>query len=110
VATIYLIRSGSILARHVNFHEPLKEVPFESLNNLRLNICSSGEDTWVELNATVPVKGVLVEATGESVDEVTWDEIAVDLVPGETVRLPAKGLKQGDEAKLKVSWLGGRLL
>ena len=47
---------------------------FEFLNNLRLKICRSGEDAWVELNATVPVKGVLVEAVGQNVEIIMWDE------------------------------------
>jgi beta-mannosidase len=110
VAAIYLIRGGSLLARHVNFHEPLKDVPFKLSNNLSLKICGSGEDAWVELNAIVPVKGVLVEASGEHAEDVKWDDNGVDLVPGECLRLPAKGLKKGDEDMLRLRWLGSHVL
>lgn len=103
VAAIYLIQRGSVLARHVNFHEPLKEVPFEPSNNLTSKICGSGEGSWLELTATAPVKGVLVEARGVNADEVVWDENGVDLAPGEITRLPVKGLQQGDERRLSIN-------
>jgi beta-mannosidase len=110
VAAVYLVQGGSTLARHINFHEPLREVPFELSKNLEIEICGNGEDTCVELTATVPVKGVLVEATGEDAGDATWDDNGVDLVPGETMTLLVKGLKQGDEKKLILRWLGSRIM
>jgi beta-mannosidase len=110
VAAIYLVQKGAVLGRHVNFHEPLKEVPFQSSNHLNSMLVSRGQETWLQLDATVPVKGVMVEAKGPHADEVVWDENGVDLVPGETMRLPVKGLKHGDEDRLKISWLGSQLL
>jgi beta-mannosidase len=109
VAAIYLVQGGMVMARHVNFHEPLKDVPFELSNNLSINISRSGEDIWVELSATVPVKGVLLEVTGENADGVMWGDNGVDLVPGEMTRLPVRGLKPGDVGKLKTRWLGYQL-
>jgi beta-mannosidase len=109
VAAIYLNHKQSVLARHVNFHEPLKEVPFNLTNNLTSKICNSGKEAWLELTATVPVKGVFVEAQGNKADEVVWDDNGVDLVPGEIMRLPVKGLQPGDEKRLSIRWLGREL-
>jgi beta-mannosidase len=109
VAAIYLIHQASVIARHVNFHEPLKEVPFQRSPELRAKICVGGNKTWLELSARLPVKGVLVEAKGISADEIAWDENGIDLVPEETLRLTARGLELGDEEKLSIKWLGGKL-
>jgi len=109
VAAIYLVQKTAVLARHVDFHEPLKEAPFEHSAKLTARICVEREETWLELYSKVAVKGVLVEAQGDLVDEVVWGENGVDLVPGETMRLPVRGLKPGDERRLSVKWLGGEL-
>jgi beta-mannosidase len=34
VARVYLLERGVVVASHINFHEPLKEVPFQQANNL----------------------------------------------------------------------------
>ena len=109
VAAIYLIRRGLVLARHVNFHVPLKEVSCEHSNNFVSKICGSGKETWLELTATVPVKGVWVEAQGVNGNEVVWGENGVDLVPGEITRCLVKGLRPGDEGRLNIRLLGGQL-
>lgn len=109
VAAIYLVQGASVLVRHVNFHEPLKEVPFNHSTSLAAKIYVEGKETWLELESRVPVKGVLVQALGVGVDEVFWDENGVDLVPLEKMRLPVRGLKLGDESRLSIRWLGGEL-
>jgi len=109
VAAIYLVRRAAVLARHVNFHEPLKEVPFQQSAKLAAKICVGEKETWLELYSEVAMKGVLVEVQGDGADEVVWDENGVDLVPRETMRLPVRGLKLGDERRLSIKWLGGEL-
>ncbi|KAE9364941.1 glycoside hydrolase family 2 protein [Stipitochalara longipes BDJ] len=109
VAAIYLVQRTSALARHVNFHEPLKEVPFEHPAKLTAKICANEKERWLELHSQIPVKGVLVEVQGNGADEIVWDENGVDLVPRETMRLPVKGLQIGDERRLSIKWLGGKM-
>ena len=110
VVAAYLFESKSMamVARHINFHESLKEVPLKRPNSLSARICSgAGDSTWVELNAELPVKGVLVEVKGEAGDNATFDDNGVDLVPGETVRLAVRGLEKVSQAGLSLRWLGG---
>jgi beta-mannosidase len=110
VVAAYLFESESktIVARHINFHEPLKEVPFKRPSSLSARICSgTGLSTWVELSAELPVKGVLVEVKGQGGDKVSFDDNGIDLVPGETVRLAVRGLEKVDRTILSLRWLGG---
>ena len=51
----------------------------------------------MHLSADVPVKGVAVESSKEG---VVFEDNCVDLVPGETVRIVAKGLVKGDMVTL----------
>lgn len=110
VVAAYLFESKSMtmVARHINFHEPLKEVPFQRPRSLSARICSGASDpTWIELNAELPVKGVLVEVKGEAGDNVLLDDNGVNLVPGGAVRLAVRGLEKVDRARLSLRWLGG---
>lgn len=56
------------------------------------------EDGCVHLSADVPVKGVAVESSKEG---IVFEDNCVDLVPGETVRIVAKGLVKGDMVTLR---------
>lgn len=106
----YLLDSESktITARHVNFHEPLKEVAFRHPKNFSCKVCGiNGGSTWIELSAEVPVKGVLVDMVGGADDDVPLEDNGVDLVPGETLRLNIADMQKGNHASLAVRWLGG---
>ena len=108
----YVLESESktLIARHVNFHEPLKEVPFQHPKELSCRVHNDIDSTWVELSAEVPVKGVLVEIMGDAADNISLEDNGVDLVPGETVRLNIGGVQKGDHVSLATSWLGGSRL
>lgn len=107
-AYLFESKSMTMVARHINFHEPLKEVPFQRQRSVSARICSgAGGSTWIELNAKLPVKGVLVEVKGEAGNNVLFDDNGVDLVPGETVRLEVRGLEKVDQTRLSFRWLGG---
>jgi beta-mannosidase len=107
-AYVFESKSKTLLARHVNFHEPLKEVLFQQPKRLSCSIRSGDSNlSWIELSAEVPVKGVLVEIVGGVADHVLFDDNGVDLVPGETLRLATRGLSKVEQRKLVVTWLGG---
>ena len=57
-------------------------------------VCGGGA---VEISADVPLKGVALERRGG--DEVVWEDNCVDVVPGEVVRIGAKGLVEGMSAE-----------
>jgi beta-mannosidase len=98
-------QSGRLLARHVNFHEPLKEVPFQaSEDDLVVNFSSEGGKSFVELRAKVPLKGVFLEFAENK--GVLWDDSGVDLVPDEVVRIGVAGIKPNSEQILIIKWLG----
>jgi len=109
VVASYLVENGATIARHVNFHEPLKEVPFPQSKQFSTKVCTVERRTWLELSSTVPMKGVLVEAQGDNTGEVVWEDNGIDLVPGEVTKLYGQGLRAEDERKLSVRWLGGSL-
>ena len=106
VVGVYLLEGSVVLAGHVNFHEPLKEVPFQR-PELRTKICREEGEVWLEVSVTVPVKGLLVESQSENVDLVVWDDNGVDLVPGEVRKLFVQDLDPVDEGRLSFRWLGG---
>ncbi|KAK4498081.1 hypothetical protein PRZ48_010737 [Zasmidium cellare] len=97
------------LDHSINFHEPLKEVPFVRPTELIVKVVSAQGQSFVEMKSPCALKGVLLEVTGpDSVaDEVKWEDNGFDVLPDEAVRVKVTGLRSGDEDKLKVSWLGG---
>ncbi|KAK2807941.1 hypothetical protein FQN50_005183 [Emmonsiellopsis sp. PD_5] len=91
------------IARHVNFYEPLKEIPFQSQpDEVAVKISSNGDRSFVELLARVPVKGVMLEFTGDA--DAEWDDNGVDLVPDEIMKIGFASPK--GRADLTVNWLG----
>lgn len=86
VVAAYLFESESmtLVARHINFHELLKEVPVQRPNRLSCRICTGDrKSTWIEISAEVRVKGVLVEIVGEVANGISFDDNGIDLVPGD---------------------------
>ncbi|KAI9824629.1 MAG: hypothetical protein M1832_001719 [Thelocarpon impressellum] len=86
VMAAYLLENDSMLARHVNWSEPLRYVPLQRPPGLEAPVLADGEG--VALRAEVPVKSVDVTSGG---GEVNWADNGVDLVPGETVVLRVRG-------------------
>ncbi|KAJ5552823.1 glycoside hydrolase superfamily [Penicillium frequentans] len=96
---------SSVITRYVNFHEPLKEVPFSSQEeHIKAQLVEQETGPVIELTASVPMKGVYLDFEGE--DKVDWDDNGVDLVPGETIKLGFTGLSDGKDRKLRIYWLG----
>lgn len=101
VIAAYLYENGKLISRLVNWPEPLKHVPLQKPERLRLEVAQ--DLGGISLSAEVPVKGVVVETED---DEVTFEDNCVDLVPGETVSIGVKGLRREACAKLEVRYLG----
>jgi beta-mannosidase len=101
--------TAKVVAQKINFHEPLREVPFRATPaDLKLQIITDGGDVFVEAVAKLPVKGLLVQSKDDP--DGSWDDNGVDLVPDRVVRLRYIGqsLKSGQEHRLQARWLGGQ--
>lgn len=78
------------LARYVNWPEPLKYLHLQKPKELKAELSADGKS--VAVSAEVPVKGVAVESED---DAVRFEDNLVDVVPGETVRIPVRGAGEG---------------
>jgi beta-mannosidase len=121
VVTAYLVSrtDGSVLARAVNWPEPLKHVPLqEEARNLRVTL--SQDASQVTVTADVPVKGLTLGALPhhhgegggdgggggeEKEDDAAFADNCVDIVPGEETTIGVTGLKP-DMSRLIVWHLG----
>jgi beta-mannosidase len=56
------------------------------------------EKDCVCVAAELPVKGLAIDTKKEG---VVFEDNLVDLVPGETVRIAAKGIKEGDKVNVR---------
>ncbi|KAJ5946132.1 glycoside hydrolase superfamily [Penicillium verhagenii] len=93
------------ITRYINFHEPLKEVPFsDQEENIKTRLVKKESKFVIEINASVPIKGIYLDFEGEG--QVDWDDNGVDIVPGETLQLGIVGIGDGKDRKLRVHWLG----
>lgn len=79
---------GKMLARYVNWPEPLKYLHLQTPKGLRA-VVKGGK---VEVSAEVPVKGVVVECEDEG---VKFADNMVDVVPGEVVEIGVEGAGEG---------------
>ncbi|KAI9794081.1 MAG: hypothetical protein M1816_006706 [Peltula sp. TS41687] len=101
VVAAYFLEDGKQTSRLVNWPEPLKHVPLQKPQRLRLEVADDLGS--LSLSAEMPVKGVVVEADD---DRVSFEDNGVDLVPGETMSIGVKGLKEEMRASLAVRYLG----
>ncbi|KAG8704957.1 hypothetical protein FRC11_009435, partial [Ceratobasidium sp. 423] len=92
---------GKVLARYSNWPEPFKFIHFPAPEQVGLKISTSkGEapdETLVTLSASIPIKGIILDAEGE---DAKWSDQAIDLVPGDDQAVVVKGLK-GREVKAR---------
>jgi beta-mannosidase len=96
---------GLVIARHVNFHEPLKEVPFGTQEErVTAKLVQQGSGSFLELRTSVPTKGVYCDFEEDLAAE--WADNGVDLVPGEATKLDVKGLKVEEGKSVRLYWLG----
>lgn len=96
---------GSIVARSVNWPEPLKYVQLPQPKRLCMKIISTTKGNVVELEAEVPVKGVALEVNDDKAESVVFEDNCIDLFPGEALQIGVKGLEVGDEHRIAVRYL-----
>ena len=100
----------NLLARAVNWPEPLKHAHL--LKPQALNFALFPNPLAVVVSADVPVKSLCLEVEASSgskeavAESVTFEDNGVDLMPGESIRIGVRGLKIGDEGRLRVRYLG----
>lgn len=105
VHVAYLMsQDGMQLSRRVSWPEPMKYLHFPQSRGLAVNL----KDGVVSARADVPVKGLAfeVDRNWKGVEGVVWGDNLVDLVPGETVEVKVKGLKDDDSRYLGWRWMG----
>ena len=100
VVAASLIENGKLMARYVNWPEPLKYAHLQKPKYLKVKLSDSADT--VEISAEVPIKGLALVVED---DNVVFSDNCIDIVPGETVRVGVKGLKIGDEGKLDIRYL-----
>lgn len=101
VVAAYFFEDGKQISRSVNWPEPLKYVPLQKPEKLRVEVADDSGS--LSLSAEIPVKGVVVESED---DNVVFEDNCVDLVPGELVSIGVKGLKGDASARIGVRYLG----
>ncbi|KAL3455421.1 glycoside hydrolase superfamily [Aspergillus heterothallicus] len=98
--------ASRMLARHVNFHEPLKEVPSGTQEDrITVRLVEEEENSFLELSSQVPTKGVYCDFEDDDCT-VEWEDNCVDIVPGESSKLRMRGFKGGPGKSVRVYWLG----
>lgn len=127
VAAYLLNGDGEQIARAINWPEPLKYVHFPKPGHVELKLIRNKgnlrgdngpfpataletppEATAVQVSSDVPVKGLVLETVDprHQDHEVRFLDNGIDLVPGESVSIGVRGLKCGEEGRLKVRYLG----
>ncbi|GFP60057.1 beta-mannosidase B [Trichoderma asperellum] len=86
IVAAYIYQDGKLLARYVDWPQPLKHVHLQQPQ--RLSVKLSQDSSSVILSADVPVKGVALECDDEA---VKFDDNLIDLVPGEEVPVRVTG-------------------
>ncbi|KAI0263626.1 beta-mannosidase [Gloeopeniophorella convolvens] len=81
---------GRVLARHANWPEPYKYIAFPTREEVALTVALRADGETLEVAAARPVKGVVLEVEGA---EVRWSDQALDVVPGDTQVVRARGLE-----------------
>jgi beta-mannosidase len=99
VAYIEDSKTGELLARWVDWPEPLKFVQFKKGVEVKIEV-GEGE---VRISADAPVKGVVLSVDIEEGEDAVWEDNFVDLVPGEMVKIKVEGVRG---RKVKARWLG----
>jgi beta-mannosidase len=93
------------LARSINFHEPLKDVPFTTEEGkITIKLVKEDSGWYIDLSVSVPMKCVYLEFEDDEI--VAFDDNGLDLVPRETVKLCISPLNSRSERKLRIYWLG----
>lgn len=90
--------NGERLARWISWPEPLKFVRFKK--DLKVEVKVEGDE--IVLSSNAPAKGVVVDVEIEDGKVPVFEDNFIDVVPGEEVRIKAKGL---EGRKVHARWL-----
>jgi beta-mannosidase len=91
--------NDSVLARYSNWPEPWKYLTFPKDPKLTIKV----DGDTVTLKCEKPIKGVILDLEDRTGEEVKWSDQAIDMFPGDTQVLEAKGLKG---RKVKARYIG----
>jgi beta-mannosidase len=91
--------NDSVLARYSNWPEPWKYLTFPKDPKLSIKV----EGDTVTLTCGKPIKGVILDLEDRAGEEVKWSDQAIDMFPGDTQVVEAKGLKG---RKVKARYIG----
>jgi beta-mannosidase len=98
VSVSYGLPSGEIQRSSANWPQPLKYIDFID-RGLEMEV--KGEQ--ILLSAEKPVKGVMLDVEGNDDSDLEWTDNGFDVMPGEKVKIIAKGLR---DRSVRVSWYG----
>jgi beta-mannosidase len=98
VSVLYALPSGEILRSNANWPEPLKYIDF---SDRKLKTSVNGDE--ISIYSEKPVKGVILDVEGDDDSNLEWSDNGFDVMPGETIKVIAKGL---NGRAIKVSWYG----
>ncbi|KAH6719261.1 glycoside hydrolase family 2 protein [Leptodontidium sp. MPI-SDFR-AT-0119] len=111
-ARLVSLEGGEVLARWVDWPEPLKFIHFAKSPTISISPSpsspSSSSSSTITLTSTHPLKGVVLSippnssSGGEDDEDAVWDDNFIDLIPGEEVRVGVKGL---GGRKVEARWL-----
>ena len=91
-------RSNGWLRSAGDWPQPLKYIDFWG-REVQFEV--NGEE--ITMTAKLPTKSVVLDVEGEDDSDLEWSDNGFDIMPGETVKVTAKGLKG---RKVTVSWYG----
>lgn len=103
VACLLDPKDDGVIARSVNWPEPLKHVRFPQPRDLQVKIVGDANNgNTIEIRSNCLVKGFALDADD---DGVVFEDNCIDLVPGATRRIGVKGLEVGQEHRLTTRYL-----
>ena len=123
VVAVYLYKDGNQIARAVSWPEPLKYAHLPKPKNVTLKLVPNFHDVdgigqnfespqiagAIDISSDVPIKGFVLDVVEQQWGEyhnVAFEDRGIDLIPGEVITMGVRGLRCGDEEKLKAQYLG----
>lgn len=98
-ATLHDAQTGNELSRHFSWPEPFRYL----LPAYDAKVDVEVKDSSVKLTAGwIPLKGLLAYIDSEDGEEADWADNMHDLMPGESIELPVKGI---DGRQVRTRWL-----
>jgi beta-mannosidase len=99
VSVLFIDLNGEVLRSSADWPQPLKYIDF---SNREVTIRVEGE--VVSLKAAKPIKAVMLDIEGDDDSGLEWSDKGFDIMPGEGVKVIAKGLRG---RKVTANWYGG---